>query len=180
MNVVREVAANTFEVVPFGATVLHEGVMHPWQVIELWSDAELASIDVYRVVSVDVPPGKRLIEQTFTRNDDGVVIAVGVFEDLDPPSPALTRRQVILGLRADGFISTEEAVASATGGAEPAAIAAIFDAQIADPEQRADATITWASMRDALRTDPLTHMLQRSRGMTDAEVDAMWLRWSVL
>jgi hypothetical protein len=94
--------------------------------------------------------------------------------------PTLTRKQVILGLLTDGFISASEAVAAAQTGAEPAAIKAIFDGSITDPVQRATATVTWASMRDVIRTDSLTRMIQASRNMSDADTDAMWLRWSAL
>ncbi|UYO52493.1 hypothetical protein [Rhodopseudomonas palustris] len=102
--------------------------------------------------------------------------------DVNPvlPAPLITRKQLILGLLADGFISMDEAVAAAQNGAVPAAIQAIFDTVLETPMDRAKAIVTWASMRDVLRTDPLTRMIQQSRGMTDEQVDEMWARWATL
>ncbi|UYO50340.1 hypothetical protein KQX64_07130 [Rhodopseudomonas palustris] len=102
--------------------------------------------------------------------------------DIDPvlPAPMITRKQLIIGLLTDGFITPEEAMAAAQTGAVPAVIQEIYDAQISDPVEKAKAVVTWASMRDVLRRDPLTLLIQQDRGMTDAEVDVMWNRWASL
>lgn len=94
--------------------------------------------------------------------------------------PLLTRRQLLLGLMLDGFITADEALAAAQTGAVPAAIQATFDAKITDVIDRARAVVTWATARDILRTDPLTKMLQDSKGLTDAQLDALWTKWAAL
>ncbi len=102
--------------------------------------------------------------------------------DVNPvlPAPLLTRKQLILGLLAEGFITMDEAVAAAQNGAVPAAIQAIFDTMLETPLDRAKAVVTWASMRDVLPGDPLTQMIRASRSMTDEQFNAMWTRWAAL
>jgi hypothetical protein len=102
--------------------------------------------------------------------------------DVNPvlPAPLLTRKQLILGLLTEGFITMDEAVAAAQNGAVPAAIQAIFDTMLETPLDRAKAVVTWASMRDVLPGDPLTQMIRASRSMTDEQFNAMWTRWAAL
>lgn len=94
--------------------------------------------------------------------------------------PLLSRRQVLFGLFEDGFITLAEFQTSAT--AVPASIAAIIDAAPGyDAAARARETVRFLTMEYARRDHPLTLMLQASRpGTTDADVDAMWLRWAAL
>ncbi|WP_201159938.1 hypothetical protein [Rhodoplanes elegans] len=104
----------------------------------------------------------------------------------DPPDtgtatlPLLSRRQVLFGLFEDGFITLAEFEASAT--AVPASIAAIIAAAPGfDDASKAREKVRFLTMEYARRDHPLTLMLQASRpGTTDAEVDAMWLRWAAL
>lgn len=102
--------------------------------------------------------------------------------DIDPllPAPLITRKQLIIGLLSDAFITPEEAMAAAQTGAVPAVIQGIFDAQISDPVEKAKAVVTWASMRDVLRNDPITVMIQQSRGITASQLDVIWNRWAKL
>lgn len=93
------------------------------------------------------------------------------------PAPLITRRQLLIGLMTEGFITSDECLAAASG-AVPAAVQAIFDSMIPDPVERTKAIVTWATVRDVLREDGLTKMLQASRNLSDAELDAMWARWA--
>jgi hypothetical protein len=77
---------------------------------------------------------------------------------LPPPAPPLapdviSRRQLLIALAATGFTTAEEALAAAQTGAVPTAIAAIFD--LLRAEQAPAARITWATMTEVYREDPL-------------------------
>jgi hypothetical protein len=85
-HIVREVAPNVFTEVPIGASITVGDTLHPWQVTECWSDAELATIGIYRVAPITVPKGKHLLSFTFERSADDV-IAVGAFEDIPVSEP---------------------------------------------------------------------------------------------
>lgn len=94
-----------------------------------------------------------------------------------PPAPptvprAISRRQLLLALRAAGRITSAEALAAATTGAVPAAIDVVFDGL---PEADAlAARITWATMSIAEREHPLIAALITAGLATSAEVDAMF------
>jgi hypothetical protein len=94
--------------------------------------------------------------------DDGSARIGGVWDGAAflPPEPApepapnvISRRQLLIALAAAGFISAEEALAAAQTGAVPTAIAGIFDRLPA--EQALAARITWATMTEVYREDPL-------------------------
>ena len=96
-----------------------------------------------------------------------------------PPDPAiararmsLSRRQLLIGLASRGWITSEEAVAAATTGAMPTAVAAAV-ASLPAGDQVA-ARITWASMSVAQRLDPLVELLAIGQGVTPDEVDAFF------
>jgi hypothetical protein len=56
MLIVKETAPETFEEISFGSSfVASDGALHGWQCAELWKDAELNAVGVYRVQPV-VPP----------------------------------------------------------------------------------------------------------------------------
>nr|WP_263969345.1 hypothetical protein [Roseomonas sp. SXEYE001]MCV4210404.1 hypothetical protein [Roseomonas sp. SXEYE001] len=85
---------------------------------------------------------------------------------------SISRRQLLLELLERGLITAEEAEAAATVGAVPAKVAAVFDRL--PPEQAIAARITWASMIEALRSDPLVPMLAAAEGKDDTYVDAVF------
>ena len=88
--IVRETAPGAFEEVPFGTSFTgSDNALHGWQVAELWSDTELATIGVYRVAPVVVPAGQSLVSQSFVRDSGGHVAAVGTFTDLPAPPPVV-------------------------------------------------------------------------------------------
>lgn len=105
----------------------------------------------------------------------GALLAAGVYSIADfaaPPAPvpaSITRRQLLLALKAAGIITPADAVAAAQTGAAPAAVAAMFDTL--DEPHRTDAYITWASMSVAERDNPLVAMLAASQNMDTAAVD---------
>lgn len=92
--------------------------------------------------------------------------------------PPLTRRQLLLGLAAEGLITGEEALAAAQSGAVPAAVEAIF-AGLPAPEQLA-ARITWAAMSQAERGNTLVGLMASAHGISPAALDALWAGWAQL
>jgi hypothetical protein len=99
--VVRETSPSVFEELPWGATIVNGDVLHPWQITELWSDADLAVENIYRVERAAVPSDKRVISSTFARIAQGVVKQVLTLEDLPPPS--VTPWQIRKALSAAGL-----------------------------------------------------------------------------
>lgn len=136
---------------------------------------------------VEMQPGERMLvgvrageDQWVNPATEGLVAAPAAAPDLAArrAGMSMSPRQLILGLHAHGFITGEEAVAAATAGAMPAAVATVVatlpaDAQIA-------ARVTWARMTVVLRTDPLVDLLAASQGLTAAEVDAFFAACAAL
>lgn len=90
-----------------------------------------------------------------------------------PPVPnAISRRQLLIALAAAGFISAEEALAAAQTGAVPAAIAGIFD--LLPAEQALAARITWATMTEVYREDPLITAIVAAGVATSEQVDELF------
>jgi hypothetical protein len=111
--VVRETSSNVFEELPWGATIVNGDVLHPWQIIELWSDADLAAENIYRVERAPVPSDKKLISSTFVRNAQGVVENVLTLEDLPPPSVSpwqIRKALTATGLRqaVEDFVASQD------------------------------------------------------------------------
>jgi hypothetical protein len=102
----------------------------------------------------------------------------GPVADYVPPPPApppvpdtISRRQLLIALAAAGFISAEEALAAAQTGAVPAAIAGIFD--LLPAEQALAARITWATMTEVYRKDPLIGAIAGALDLDEATMDAI-------
>lgn len=92
------------------------------------------------------------------------------------PQMRLTRRQLLIGLAAEGWITAAEAEAAAGTGTPPATVEAVIAAL--PPEQQSAARITWAAMSEAQRLDPLVGLLAAAQGLGDAEVDAFFSAYS--
>jgi hypothetical protein len=113
--------------------------------------------------------------------DDGTARIGGVWDGVAflPPAPGpvpvpgvITRRQLLIALAAAGFISAEEALAAAQAGAVPAAIAGIFD--LLPAGQALAARITWATMTEVYREDPLIGAIVAAGVATAEQVDALF------
>jgi len=114
--------------------------------------------------------------------DDGTARIGGVWDGAAflPPEPApepvprvISRRQLLIALAAAGFISAEEALAAAQTGAVPAAIGGIFD--LLPAEQALAARITWATMTEVYRGDPLIGAIVAAGVATSEQVDGLFL-----
>ena len=90
----------------------------------------------------------------------------------EPVPDVISRRQLLIALAAAGFISAEEALAAAQTGAVPAAIAGIFD--LLPVEQALAARITWATMTEVYREDPLIGAIVAAGVATAEQVDALF------
>jgi len=113
--------------------------------------------------------------------DDGSARIGGVWDGAAflPPAPGavpvpgvITRRQLLIALAAAGFISAEEALAAAQTGAVPAAIAGIFD--LLSAEEALAARITWATMTEVYRQDPLIAAIVAAGVATAEQVDELF------
>ena len=102
-----------------------------------------------------------------------------------PPDPApdrtamrLSKRQVRLGLMAEGLIDPDEAVAWATTGVLPAAIETLVAALPA--LEQAQARVTLADFTEALRLDPMVPLLASvaSPPLTDAQLDTFFTTYA--
>lgn len=96
------------------------------------------------------------------------------------PVPAsVTRRQMLIGLTQNGFISSAEAIAAAATGTVPSAVQTVFDTLSTQAEKDA-AAITWASMSVCERNNSLVAALAASQNLTDAEVDDLFRAWAAI
>ncbi len=86
--------------------------------------------------------------------------------------PTLTFRQLIIGLLMGGFINEAEAIAAAETRARPQQLETIIAAMSFQDGMMA--RITWATMTNALRTDPLFAALVAANIATDEQIDALF------
>lgn len=93
-----------------------------------------------------------------------------------PPIPDLTFAQLLIGLEAEGWITTEEAEAWLAGDALPAAFMTAVS-QLPAGQQFA-AKARGYRMQKAVRSDPLVALLATIEEKTSAEVDAFFLTYS--
>jgi hypothetical protein len=85
---------------------------------------------------------------------------------------AISFRQLILGLLGSGFLTVEQALAAAESRARPPQLEAII-ATLPD-EAALAARITWATIAEARRTDPLFATLIAAGHATEAQVDELF------
>lgn len=150
--VVKEVALNQFEeLLPGLSITTPDGILHPWQITELWTDAELEFINIYRVEPTPIPEGKTSTGYTFARDEDGVVRQVHDLVDL-PPAP-VTPRQIRLALSQIGL-----------------------RAQIEDWVDTQDIAVkdSWMFATEIDRDNPLVIAACTALGKTEAELDALF------
>jgi hypothetical protein len=102
----------------------------------------------------------------------------------EPVPPSITKRKLLLGLMADGWITPVEAEAWADNTALPGPINDVIDAMPA--EQRPAARITAKTMSVAERNNPLLRaaaqaaMPEASEAEIDAALDQAFIAWAKL
>jgi hypothetical protein len=116
--------------------------------------------------------------------DDGTAVIGGTWDGAAfrppahvtaPPPPVPTTisfRQLILGLLGSGFLTAEQALAAAETRARPPQLDAII-ASLPDDAALA-ARITWATMSEARRADPLFAALIAAGHATAGQVDELF------
>lgn len=110
--IVQETSQGVFTQLPYGQTISVGEAQQSWQIVELWSDADLKKIGVYRVAPATAPDGYKIVSTTIKRVD-GVVTQVAMTERLPPPVLKASARQLRLAMNALGLRDEiEEYVAS--------------------------------------------------------------------
>jgi hypothetical protein len=119
--------------------------------------------------------------------DDGSAVIGGNWDGAAflPPAPvpepipaSISFRQLILGLLGSGFITAEQALAAAETRARPPQLEAII-ATLPDDAALA-ARITWATMSEARRADPLFAALIAEGHATAERVDELFRQAKML
>lgn len=88
MYIIREIEPDVFEEMVYPHSIVApDGTQYPWQITELWSDAALETLNIYRVEPGETPEGQRLVGYEFGRDANGKVIYIPTFEVIPPPSP---------------------------------------------------------------------------------------------
>jgi hypothetical protein len=137
------------------------GAIYPRSIERHWSDEELLTLGLYRVLDPGVPEGFRELSREIALVG-GVVQFVYKTEPIPPRAPAdvqLTRRQV------------RRVIANSVG---LDAVTAAIDALPAGPV-RDLARVDWDDSPVYLRSHPLFDQLAVSVGVTPAEIDALWM-----
>jgi hypothetical protein len=149
--IVRETSPNVFEQLPWGTTIYKDGVQHPWQIIELWSDQQLAAEHIYRVTPATVPGDKILVFATFARNAQGVVEQVLTLTK--KPVTAVSPRQIRLALTLIGLRQ-----------------------QVEDYVNAQDITVqdSWHYSTEFERDHPLMLACKKALNKTDEDLDALF------
>lgn len=106
---VSEKSPNVFVELGWGQSIEIGDVLHPWQITELWSDEELAALNLYRVERLPVPADKVLNGYSFERANGKVQMVL----DLGDAVLKASARQLRLAMNALGLRDDiEEYVAS--------------------------------------------------------------------
>ena len=159
MYIIREIEPDVFEEMVYPHSIVApDGTQYPWQITELWSDAELETLNIYRVEPVEPPEGKRLVSYEFGRDGNGEVVYIPTFEGIPaPPLPVPTSASKLGLKRALAEIGLWDQV--------KAAIAA-------DPDIQEE----WELAVEIRRTDPLVQMMIDAIGLTPEQADAILIR----
>lgn len=145
-----------------------DGVRHPKAVEKLWSDAELAAVGLYKKVvntvdnSTTVNTKTEISDPVFDGEKFVVTETVSdqTTEEIKDSLPALTPRQLRLGLLAAGYNDT--------------AIRAKLNT-IVEPELREAALIEWEFAGAFLRTNPILIAVAASLGLSDDDINVLWI-----
>jgi hypothetical protein len=109
MYIVREFPTDTFTELMRNEAIIVGEVTHPWQITELWSDDELAAINLYRVPQVALGTQDTITSYSFSRVD-GVVTQIAVIATVPR---VVSPRQIRLALSAIGQRAAVEAYVDA-------------------------------------------------------------------
>jgi len=115
--------------------------------------------------------GKEIFEAASKMN---VTPFNGIITKIVPQT--ISRRQLLIGLTLDGYISSAEGIAAASVGTVPTILQNIINTL--DTDSRIAAQITWASMTDASINDSLLNAALVSLGKTKTDLDDFFIKYS--
>lgn len=107
---------------------------------------------------------------------EGNVIAA---EPPPPPPLPITRRQLLIGLSQEGFITSQEAIDSARGVGVPSGVQEVID-QLPTQSDKDAATITWYAMSQAEPGNQLVALLAAKRGLSSDQIADLFRSWILL
>jgi len=138
-----------------GAFTDNNGIKHPANVLTLWSEAELAAIDVYEVQERAIPEGH--IATGSVLEWDGTTVTRVFTTEPAPPPPVpetVSRFQARAALMLEGRLGDAEA-----------AIAAANDPLM---------SLAWAEAIEWKRSSPALNALAEEIGMTHDDIDDLF------
>lgn len=153
MLIVQENPADTFVEIMQGASFKDASdVLHGWEVTQLWTDEELAAINVYRVQPAAITEGRIPTGYTFARDGNGVLAQVLAYGDLvtDLKSYAADKRwqKEIGGITVNGIsIATDDRSKQMIIGARMAAEA---DSSFTTPWVASDGSVHTLAAADVI------------------------------
>lgn len=109
--IVRETSPNVFDELQFGQSIVNGDVIHSWQIVELWSDQDLAAENIYRVDRAAVPAGYHSSGYSFVRVDGSVTQVHELVRIVRSVTPWQFRKALSLaGLRqaAEDYVATQD------------------------------------------------------------------------
>jgi hypothetical protein len=172
---VIENPANNFTELQRGYTITDlNGVMHPWQIVDLWSDADLAAINVYRVTPATVPAYQSVTSYTYQRVN-GVVTQV--LTTVSTP-PDITRRQFFQQLSVQSVITQAQALAAVQTGTLPASLQTLINGL--PTAEQFGATMLLCAAEAIQRSHPMTVAIGTAYGWTSAQMDTFFITASQL
>jgi hypothetical protein len=138
-----------------GAFADNTGVQHSRDVLRLWTEAELAAIDVYPVTDEAVPDG-HVVTGSSLHWDGQTVTRVFTSEPAPPPPvpEIVSRFQARAALMIAGKLADAEAAVAASN----------------DPLTQ----LAWAEAVEWKRSSPALNGLAEAIGMTQADVDELF------
>lgn len=142
-----------------------DGILHPRDIEQKWSAAELAAAGLYAPEPADPVPEGKIVTGTTVQRVGGVVKFVHTLEDAPAPTPddvPLSMRQLRLGLLLVGGF--------------PATFIQDTIASIPDPTERAVAQIWYEETSTVEWSHPMTQSLIAAAGIDEADAIAMWMQ----
>jgi hypothetical protein len=137
-----------------------DSVRHPLTIEQIWSDDELAVVNLYRPVDPGVPAGKAIVNRLVSRVN-GVVTYVYTLQDV--AAPDLNRIQFEFMVEKLGLASAIET-----------ALALMPDSTEAEQNAKIMARVLYRSGQKFERSHYLFTTLAPAVGLTTEQVDAAW------
>lgn len=145
------------------------GVSHPRNIEQLWTADELSAVGLWRddmIAAADAVPSGKYVVSTSVQRVSGVVKFVNELEDIPPPPEP---KPTDFPLRPDQFYAMLD-IANLTD-----TVSAVI-AAIPNEIERKIAKAKFERTPVFYRDHPLFAALKAGVGLTDAQIDAMWMQ----